>query len=257
MNSIQPDVCDCRHVGVNYETGEYEIQIPGATTSGDLWNSIEWIFIPIDIEAYFTVSSHDVSEFLTSSPDVGLENENGFYGFQVMYFENANQYKSLIVEQEIKPGTELFHSFSAIQNPDGTYSIEVTDGMDVLSLEAWRSAIDNIPNELFIEPWRRSSRLGRLENMWARLRKQALKLKFSAVFRILEGGRFESICGRAGFVGRPRPWIEYIRYKLAIWKLEHDILEKLDADGRADWVREPVLVDEIKALISVLRCAGV
>lgn len=32
-----------------------------------------------------------------------------------------------------------------------------------------------------------------------------------------------------------------------------DILKKLDADGRADWVREPVLVDELQAFIGRLK----
>jgi len=35
--------------------------------------------------------------------------------------------------------------------------------------------------------------------------------------------------------------------------LEQDILEKLDADGKADWVKQPVLMSEIRALVALLR----
>jgi len=42
-------------------------------------------------------------------------------------------------------------------------------------------------------------------------------------------------------------------YWEAAQKLEHDILKKLDADGKADWVTEPALVDEISAFIGLLR----
>ncbi|MBI4812040.1 right-handed parallel beta-helix repeat-containing protein, partial [Candidatus Falkowbacteria bacterium] len=35
---------DGRHIGVNYETGEYEIQIEGAIVSGDNQDAPEWIF---------------------------------------------------------------------------------------------------------------------------------------------------------------------------------------------------------------------
>jgi hypothetical protein len=42
-------------------------------------------------------------------------------------------------------------------------------------------------------------------------------------------------------------------YNGAIEKLTNDILKKLDADGRADWVNEPTLLGEIKALIGILK----
>ena len=32
-----------------------------------------------------------------------------------------------------------------------------------------------------------------------------------------------------------------------------DILEKLDTNGKADWVREPVLIDELKAFIGASK----
>jgi len=161
-----------------------------------------------------------------------------------------NDYTSTMVGDEISPGAEIFYDFQTVQNPDGTYSVDVKQGMDLFSLKTWQVAIDNIPNELFITPGRRH---GRLDNWWAGLKKQELKQKFKTVFRILEENRFGPILRRLGLERRAENWIEYIRYKLAIRKLENDILEKLNADGRADWTREPVLVDELKAFIAYLK----
>jgi hypothetical protein len=42
-------------------------------------------------------------------------------------------------------------------------------------------------------------------------------------------------------------------YNGAINKLTNDVLKKLDADGQADWTKQPVLVDEISAFIGVLK----
>ncbi|GAI54206.1 unnamed protein product, partial [marine sediment metagenome] len=51
------------HVGMNYETGEYEVEIPGAMASGPKTVE-EWIFVPRDIEVSFEVNSTRASEFL-------------------------------------------------------------------------------------------------------------------------------------------------------------------------------------------------
>jgi len=80
--------------------------------------------------------------------------------------------------------------------------------MDILSLEAWRAAVDDIPDNLFINN--------------PRQRKNALKDKLGAVFKMLEENNYNG----------------------AINKLTNDILKKLDADGKADWVKQPVLVDD-------------
>ena len=263
-----PNLClhvytpDGRHIDVNYTTGVYEVEIEDASASGDLFEGTEWISVPDNVEAFFVVSSHDTAEFLKTPASGQLENENGLYIIRISYTdEQGNYYSSPVVAQAIEPGAEVCHDFDVTQNPDGTYFVEVAEGMNLLSLEAWCAAVDNIPNELFIRP-SRFEHLGRLErpyrsecleNRWAELRKQELKLKFRTVFRILEENRFESIIERLGFDNRAKAWIEYLRYRLAIWKLEHDILEKLDGDGRADWTSEPVLVDEVKAFIGYLK----
>ncbi len=42
-------------------------------------------------------------------------------------------------------------------------------------------------------------------------------------------------------------------YGGAVEKLTNDLLKKLDADENADWVKQQVLVSEIKALIGIIN----
>lgn len=86
-----------------------------------------------------------------------------------------------------------------------------------MSLEAWQAAIDNIPDNFFIQN--------------STQRKQALKNKLGAVFSMLSENNYNG----------------------AVEKLTNDILKKLDADGQADWVKQPALVDELSALVGMLK----
>jgi hypothetical protein len=207
---------DGRHVGVNYETGEYEMQIPGAIASGEFYNSSEWISVPDNIEVYFFVSSHDVRAFIENQ-GIALDNENGFYYLTVWYFDgNMVGGGSDAENQIIRPGAEAFHSFK-ITRIENRYLVEVQSGMDLTNLEEWRSKIKDIPDDLF---------KNRPTN-----RREALVNKFEAIFKMLLENNYQG----------------------TIEKLQNDVLEKLDADGEADWVKRPVLVNEIKAFIGFLR----
>jgi M6 family metalloprotease-like protein len=207
---------DGRHVGVNYETGEYEMQIPGAIASGEFYNSSEWISVPDNIEVYFFVSSHDVRAFIENQ-GIALDNENGFYYLTVWYFDgNMVGGGSDAENQIIRPGAEAFHSFK-ITRIENRYLVEVQSGMDLTNLEEWRSKIKDIPDDLF---------KNRPTN-----RREALVNKFEAIFKMLLENNYQG----------------------TIEKLQNDVLEKLDADGEADWVKQPVLVNEIKAFIGFLR----
>jgi hypothetical protein len=237
-NQVRPDLdlhaytYDGKHVGMNYETGEYEVQIPGARALGDYMGS-EWIWIPADVEVYFTVSSRDTDVFLKEYQVENLwwlENENGFYGLQVKYTVENVEYLSLSEGDEIAPGKELLSSYELRSLPDGTYEIRIKKAMDFLSLEAWHAAIDNIPDEVFINN--------------PKQRKNALKEKFEDVF---EGIKQAETLEEENVEEAREKYLE------AIEKLEHDILKKLDADAKADWVKKPVLVYEIKAFIGCLR----
>ncbi|MEM4366558.1 MAG: hypothetical protein QW035_00290 [Candidatus Anstonellales archaeon] len=57
------------HVGMNYNTGVYENQIPGAIASGDLSNDEEWIFVPEGTDVRFEVSTYDTQKFLEQNPE--------------------------------------------------------------------------------------------------------------------------------------------------------------------------------------------
>lgn len=115
-------------------------------------------------------------------------------------------------------------------------------------LEAWHAAIDNIPDNLFIKnPFQR---------------KNALKEKFEEVFEeiseaqeeLAEGSESDDADESEDEEEDDEEIVE--AYEDAIEKLEHDILKKLDGDGKADWVREPTLVDELRAFIGMLRRAA-
>ena len=57
------------HVGVNYDTGEYENSIPGAISSGDLVDDEEWIFVPEGTDVRFEISTRDTEMYLSDFPE--------------------------------------------------------------------------------------------------------------------------------------------------------------------------------------------
>jgi M6 family metalloprotease-like protein len=135
---------DGRHIGINYETGEYEIQIPGAIASGDLLNGMEWIFVPQDINVYFAVSAKDNAEFLSSLPEAraltdGLET----YTLRITYYgSDENRYDSPSLTQQISAGNALVHPYTIVLNPDGTYSITVNEGQSLTTVTTWMTDSD-------------------------------------------------------------------------------------------------------------------
>ncbi len=58
-----------RHVGLNYDTWEYENQIPGAISSGDLKDDYEWIFVPYGANVRFELSGEKTALFLKDNPE--------------------------------------------------------------------------------------------------------------------------------------------------------------------------------------------
>lgn len=73
-DTVQPDIDlhayddQGRHVGLNYDTEEYEAQIPGADFSGDLKDAAEWIYVPEGTNVRFEVSSEKTAQFLALNP---------------------------------------------------------------------------------------------------------------------------------------------------------------------------------------------
>jgi hypothetical protein len=128
---------DGRHVGMNYMTGSYEIDIPGAMASGDLFNGREWIFVPENVDVYFVVSAIDNADFLDSLSEVqGLLSGIETYAINIVYYDSyENRYESSPVVQEIMPGEEVVHRFAIIENPDGTYTPVIDDTPPLLTVE--------------------------------------------------------------------------------------------------------------------------
>ena len=119
---------DGRHIGINYETGEYEIQIPGAYASGDLLNGREWIFVPEDVNVYFIVNAKDNDEFFDAFPEAwkfsdGIET----FDLSLIYYDsNGNRWESTPITEQINPGETIWHIPDIIENPDGTYTTGLT-----------------------------------------------------------------------------------------------------------------------------------
>jgi len=73
-DAVQPDIDlhayddQGRHVGLNYDTQEYEVEIPGADFSGDLKDAAEWIYVPEGTKVRFEVSSEKTAQFLRLNP---------------------------------------------------------------------------------------------------------------------------------------------------------------------------------------------
>ena len=130
---ILPDLdlhlyCDGgKHVGMNYETGKYEIQISDAMVSGDNQSSPEWIFIPPAITGCrFVVSSYDNQKFLDENPEIAQEIEDTTDSYEIYsrYIDpEADIYTSqVLTEQSINPGENIIHQTT------GTTDISVSQG---------------------------------------------------------------------------------------------------------------------------------
>jgi len=75
---------DGSHVGMNYETGIYEVGVQGAFSSGDMASSKEWILLPANLTDFqFFVSSHDTKTFLDAFPEL-WDRTNGYEHFELL-----------------------------------------------------------------------------------------------------------------------------------------------------------------------------
>jgi len=80
------------HIGMNYTSGLYEMQIPGGVSSGDLIGGEEWIFVPTGTEVRYYIDSHDVQKYLEENPDVDPVNATMNYSISFMeYGENPQR----------------------------------------------------------------------------------------------------------------------------------------------------------------------
>jgi hypothetical protein len=78
---------------MNYTTGKYENEIPGAIASGDSYFE-EWIFVPSDVSIAFKVVSRDTQKYLE---EINRTNETLTMNYTlsiVEYDENATKFES-------------------------------------------------------------------------------------------------------------------------------------------------------------------
>jgi M6 family metalloprotease-like protein len=102
-----------RHVGMNYDTGIYENQIPGAISSGDLKDTEEWIFVPEDVEVTFVISTERVKRYLNEFPE--FKSELSDLTSKVSYMKFDEQGNAFVTdEKEIK----ITHNNFKIEGPD-------------------------------------------------------------------------------------------------------------------------------------------
>jgi Tol biopolymer transport system component len=138
-----------RHVGINYTTGEYEMQIPGATASGDLWNGREWIFVPAGTIVHFEVNSEDTAKYVQSLSEPGqIEEWLDSYDITLVYDDSSGtRSESPRLSEQIDQGQNISYTYSIVRNPDGTYKIEFNVptpqgvGGEVEPINKWRLII--------------------------------------------------------------------------------------------------------------------
>ncbi|MDA2921758.1 hypothetical protein MYX07_00645 [Patescibacteria group bacterium AH-259-L07] len=115
------------HVGMNYEIGEYEIQIPSAIASGDLWGGEEWIFVPEGTQVKFLVFAKDTQQFFQENPDIAaqLPDTSDSYDIFARFFDTtSNSFDSAVISNQIiNPGEVIVHQ------TQGTVDISISPGI--------------------------------------------------------------------------------------------------------------------------------
>ena len=151
---------DGKHIGMNYQTGEYEIQIEGAIISGDNQDAPEWIFIPQNITNYhFVVSSYDNQKFLEENPEIAQEivDVADNYDIYARYIDPTTDiYTSTIISEDIEPGAELEHPISGTSDiviEPGVLIARVNFDPEVLNLKSegqWITGYIELPIEYHV-----------------------------------------------------------------------------------------------------------
>ena len=122
LHAITPDG---RHVGMDYETGEYENEIEGSIVSGDLFNDHEWILVPEhEQDVQFYVSSHDTQAFLEANPDIAasLTEEEQTESYS-LYTKAIDPEQGIFASEEttvqLQPGDQSYHILTGTPDAPG------------------------------------------------------------------------------------------------------------------------------------------
>lgn len=116
------------HVGVNYETGEYEIGIAGAIASGDLVRSVEWIMVPDSVtDVRYLVKRPDVDNFYAAYPEIAqaVETTDSKYDVFARHFDGSTD---SVTTTPIQVGEIISSNEDIVYELDGTTGITLSDG---------------------------------------------------------------------------------------------------------------------------------
>ncbi|MFC2083228.1 VWA domain-containing protein [Candidatus Bipolaricaulota bacterium] len=118
------------HIGINYETGEYENDIPGAIVSGPGAFAYEWIFIPASIQdVRFVLSSEPTAQAIQEFPQL-LEYTSGTDSYELQGFvleASGAVHRSDRVEGDIEPGVDKTIPLVIATSPDGGLNVYIGD----------------------------------------------------------------------------------------------------------------------------------
>ena len=97
-----------RHVGLNYDTSELELEIPGAVHTGDETDGFETIFLPANLSEFeIRIIAKDINESVTYSLEILLSNETGAiigeWNFTSEISQGETRYYSVITPIAEKP----------------------------------------------------------------------------------------------------------------------------------------------------------
>ncbi|MHB0857602.1 MAG: metallopeptidase domain-containing protein [Anaerolineae bacterium] len=94
-----------RHVGLNYETGQYESQIPGAVASGDLMDAEEWIYMPEGTQVRFEVSTYKTAQFLAANPAYAAQAAPQSFAITYQRFDaEGNLTETKAIQDQVEAG---------------------------------------------------------------------------------------------------------------------------------------------------------
>ena len=115
---------DGRHVGMNYVTGQYEMQVDGALASSNLLNAHEWILLPQGIPFHYIVRSTSTSKFLEENPNLATHTDGqDAYEVYGLISDPAQGFSTSPLQQvSIASGVDFEHSVSA---SSGSPSIQI------------------------------------------------------------------------------------------------------------------------------------
>jgi len=115
---------DGKHIGMNYATGEYEVEIVDAIVSGDNQDAPEWIFVPQEVTNYhFVVSSFDNQQFLEEHPEIAQELDDTTDTYEV-YARHIDPAGTITTSETITEDIALGENLQ--QDTQGTIDITIS-----------------------------------------------------------------------------------------------------------------------------------